>query len=654
MAKTAEELREQLRKLRATTNLSLSGGSIRDHRPEKPLCLKVGEIPDAGKAVEKFPARDDVDAAQTNLPVPVPAEPNNAQKVVGEAREGTENRSGIRPEKAIKNLDSQRRANNLSGPKGGTSVHTPPAVMNRPAQNTYPQGEIPEKRAGALPSGRQRQLPAHLHSTWNILPHSDIAERGVLSAMIKAARATIPIVQQAIDADYFCDPIARELFTELCAFCHDEGEFNLPTFTQHLIDVGRLDKLGGPGYLTALGADFFAGPENVTYYLDILKDKYALRRIIKAGTEAAQAAQALQDGGNAADIFDDLFTSLEAARGCLTSSLRLPALCDISRFLGSNQPALPNELVKGIVHQGSKLVVGGTSKGRKTMALIDLAVSVATGSSWWGFPCIQGPVCYINFEIQDPFFAHRTHVVCEAKKVGLPHDQFMVWNLRGHGEGLENLTHDLMAVLRHKHFVLIIFDPIYKGLGSRDENKAGDVASMMNELEKIAVKTRAAVAFGAHYSKGNQALKESVDRIGGSGVFARDPDSILTMTAHEEPEAFTVDATLRNFAPLAPFVVQFEWPLFRQMVDADPEQLKPARTSSNEGKYKATYSADMLIDEMSVIHGIKAVQLRKIMDERHGMQKSAFYRFLAELHKKGLITECDGELLKTSKQVPQQ
>ena len=57
---------------------------------------------------------------------------------------------------------------------------------------------------------------------------------------------------------------------------------------------------------------------------------------------------------------------------------------------------------------------------------------------------------------------------------------------------------------------------------------------MLNEIEALAVETGAAVAFGAHYSKGNQAGKEVIDRIGGSGVFARDPDSILNFTRHEE------------------------------------------------------------------------------------------------------------------------
>ena len=122
-------------------------------------------------------------------------------------------------------------------------------------------------------------------------------------------------------------------------------------------------------------------------------------------------------------------------------------ICVMCRlFLNGNAPPEPPELVKGILHQSSKIVVGGTSKGRKTMTLIDLGVSVATGTPWWGFETVQGPVCYINFEIQEAFMCKRVAAVCKAKGVDLTKDQLMVWNLRGHGEGIENLVADLMAV----------------------------------------------------------------------------------------------------------------------------------------------------------------------------------------------------------------
>src|SRR5580700_5023806 len=42
-------------------------------------------------------------------------------------------------------------------------------------------------------------------------------------------------------------------------------------------------------------------------------------------------------------------------------------------------------------------------------------------------------------------------------------------------------------------------------MGGRDENAAGDIAALLNEFEKLAVHTGAAVIYSAHYSKGNQA-----------------------------------------------------------------------------------------------------------------------------------------------------
>src|SRR5206468_1121617 len=69
--------------------------------------------------------------------------------------------------------------------------------------------------------------------------------------------------------------------------------------------------------------------------------------------------------------------------------------------------ATPAELVSQILHRGSKLVIGGGSKSFKTWTLLDLAVSVATGTEWWGFQTTQGRVLYMNFEIQDAFFKAR-------------------------------------------------------------------------------------------------------------------------------------------------------------------------------------------------------------------------------------------------------
>lgn len=257
-------------------------------------------------------------------------------------------------------------------------------------------------------------------------------------------------------------------------------------------------------------------------------------------------------------------------------STKLPPMRDMAFAIKpENRTPFPAEVVKGILHRGSKIVVGGTSKGKKSWTLLDLAVSVASGKPWWGFETVRGRVLYINFEIQQAFFESRSAVVAEAKEVTLAAGTFMCMTLRGSTEAIENLADEIIAfILDMDPFALIILDPVYKLMAGRDENKAGDVTAVLNQIERVAVMTGAAVAIGAHFSKGNQAGKESIDRIGGSGAFARDPDAILIMTAHEQEDAFTIEATLRNFPPADPFVVRWEFPLFVRDSSLDPAALK--------------------------------------------------------------------------------
>jgi hypothetical protein len=201
---------------------------------------------------------------------------------------------------------------------------------------------------------------------------------------------------------------------------------------------------------------------------------------------------------------------------------------------------------------------------------------------------------------------------------------------------------EIIAKLKDGGYSLIIFDPIYKGLGGRDENKAGDIASLLNEIESLAVETGAAVAFGHHFSKGNQAGKDSMDRISGSGVFARDPDTILTMTRHEEEDAYTVDAILRNFSPVKPFVVRREHPLMVRDAKLNPKALKRARASQQK------YSDEDILKPLG-IGGLSTTQWQKNLDIGLGLSSSGFYDRRRKLEAKGLIRKEDGKWLKASK-----
>jgi hypothetical protein len=397
--------------------------------------------------------------------------------------------------------------------------------------------------------------------------------------------------------------------------------------------------VGGAGAVTELQTltaelnGFVPTAANVQYYLDIVREKYTLRQIIAAATESVRRAYEEQAdvAGTLAFAKESLETLEEARQG------DLPPMEDAGELL-SKPIDLPPDVIEGVLHRGAKMVLGGGSKTFKTWTLVDLALSVATGTHWLGkFQTARGRVLYINLELQGAFFAKRIKDVCDENQLTLEKGWLTVWNLRGRAADLSKLLPLLLRAIGHEKYGLVIIDPIYKLLGLRDENKAGDIASLLNEIEALAVETGAAVAFGAHYSKGNQAGKEVIDRIGGSGVFARDPDSILNFTRHEEENCFTVDATLRNHPPIEPFVARWEYPLMCVDSLLDPDRLKQAGAAVKQ--YHSTELLELL--ERPMFTG----EFKKTAKLETGMSDRTFYRLYGELKSSGALTlDAEGKL----------
>ena len=307
-----------------------------------------------------------------------------------------------------------------------------------------------------------------------------------------------------------------------------------------------------------------------------------------------------------------------------------PEVINASEFFTRDSPPLPAQIIRYLLHQGSKMLLGGNSKGRKTWALIDVGISVACGAEWWGFPVSMGSVCYINLEIQPQFFEHRFLKVCEVKGVRPESGMFYVWNLRGYAKPMNQLIQALLGFLKQHHFVLIIIDPIYKTLPAArgSENDSAMITQLLNDVESIAVQTGAAVLFSSHFSKGNQAEKESMDRISGSGAWARDPDSLLTMTPHEESDCFTVEATLRNLAPIRSFVVKWDYPLFVRHEELNPERLKKRGRPFQSQPEK-------LLAVLNEFEGKKPGAVLAEMDEQYGLKSSSVHRMKDVLIERG-------------------
>ena len=82
-------------------------------------------------------------------------------------------------------------------------------------------------------------------------------------------------------------------------------------------------------------------------------------------------------------------------RTCDQAISPLPDIIDIVDFLAMDYPE-PEPTIEGLLDKGSKMILSGGSKTRKTWILTHLAICIASGSSWWGFNTTRGRVLYIN------------------------------------------------------------------------------------------------------------------------------------------------------------------------------------------------------------------------------------------------------------------
>jgi RecA-family ATPase len=233
------------------------------------------------------------------------------------------------------------------------------------------------------------------------------------------------------------------------------------------------------------------------------------------------------------------------------------------------------DMITGLLSVRSKMMIAGPSKARKSWTLLDLALSIASGAPWLGLPCTQGKVIFIDGELHKEQILDRLMTVSESRL--LPEDTWsdnlMIWPMRGQMREVTELMHALMDTLLEERPLAIILDPIYKLLGDRDENAAGEINSLLNELEQVARNVGCCILYSHHFAKGDSSEKSPIDRASGSGVWARDPDAMVFFTPPprpkkgEAPAAYDFDVNLvaRGHPPTDPFAVKWNVGHFERM-----------------------------------------------------------------------------------------
>jgi hypothetical protein len=139
-----------------------------------------------------------------------------------------------------------------------------------------------------------------------------------------------------------------------------------------------------------------------------------------------------------------------------------------------------------------------------------------------------------------------------------------------------------------------------------------------------------------HFAKGDSSAKSAIDRMSGAGAWARDPDSILVLTPHEEPDCFTVSTVLRNLPQVDEFVVQWDYPLLRVANDLNPEALRRP-----QGRNKVCTDREFV--DLAVGHQAKGFKgIVEDAAEQLSMSRATAARYLQRLVAAGLVRSSGG------------
>ena len=115
--------------------------------------------------------------------------------------------------------------------------------------------------------------------------------------MLISPREIIAECVEKITEEYFYIPAHQTIYTVLVELWNAGQGIDLITFTQVLRDRNVLETVGGASFVTSLFT-FVPTSANVTYYLEIVREKYILRQIIAAATESVRRAYEEQDEVN--------------------------------------------------------------------------------------------------------------------------------------------------------------------------------------------------------------------------------------------------------------------------------------------------------------------------------------------------------------------
>lgn len=250
-------------------------------------------------------------------------------------------------------------------------------------------------------------------------------------------------------------------------------------------------------------------------------------------------------------------------------------LCTIGELL-SEYPKLREPIIHGLLRKGETMNLIAPPKLGKSWLVGTLAIAVAEGTDWMGFPCETGRVLVIDNELHHETLTSRYRRLMESLGVSstLLGDRLLFDVQRGNLKTVNDLISRRGAYAELKPD-LVIIDAFYRTLPEgTEENDNAAMTRLYNKLDIFANAVGCAIILVHHTSKGSQALKSVTDSGAGAGAISRAADTHVVLRRHKEPGCAVVDAVVRSWPAPLKFCVRFNNPLWERDDSLETEAIE--------------------------------------------------------------------------------
>lgn len=383
-------------------------------------------------------------------------------------------------------------------------------------------------------------------------------------------------------------------------------------------------------------------PSAWPHYADLLREACAARALREAARQTVDSLDAGEGVGAVAGRLADEMA--KAAPGMSPSGVRL--ICFDEADVGDGEADGPTpHIIEGLLAERTKGIITSRSKMGKTWLLLQLGLSVAAGLPFLNRPTRRVPVLFVDLELEADEMRKRLARVRRAMFIGEDHirDTFRVVRPDRDVFGLEGFITAVIAEARRIGARLVIIDPVYTLFKGRlDELRPGDQQVVLSQLNRLRHEARTAVVSVGHAPKGSMADRSNIDRQAGSGVPARDADSIISIVPlnPEGSGLYRVDCDLRYFPPIPPFGIRREFPVYR--VDADIDVADVAKPVGGNGRRAPAAARPKAMSPLEVAElmgdgPMYRADLVKAIMERYGCTDDPAYKAIRRAETVGLI-----------------